>query len=136
MHGFARLCGLENSCQRLEQPYSEMLFWQFSNMTTYVRVVGKLQDWHFNVWLFSHPGDKVLILVERWGQICPIVVLLFFNIVPWLGEKQWIEMLPRYMWSCWKIAVATFDCMVVLQSRGQDLSCCWNLMTPGSHIAN
>ena len=25
--------------------------------------------------------------------------------------------------------------MVVLQSRGQDLNCCWNLMKPGSQIA-
>ena len=42
---------------------------------------------------------------------------------------------PWYMWSCWKIAGATLKCMVMLQSRGQDLNCCWNLMNPGSRIA-
>ena len=71
----------------------EMMFWQFSNMTMYVRVVGKMQNQHFNVWLFSNPVDKVLILVKSRGQICSIVFLLFLDIVPWIGEQQCIEML-------------------------------------------
>ena len=33
---------------------------QFSNVTTYLKVVGKLSDSYFNVSLFSNPGDQVL----------------------------------------------------------------------------
>ena len=41
-----------------EQPYTEMLFWRLSNIIIYVKIVGKIPDQHFNVWLFSNPGDK------------------------------------------------------------------------------
>ena len=41
-----------------EQPYIEMLFGQFSNINTYVKIVGKMQDQHFTVSIFSNPGDK------------------------------------------------------------------------------
>ena len=112
-----------------------MSFSQFSNMTTYVRVVGKMQDQHFNVWLFSNPRDKVLILVESRGQIWPIVFLLFWTLSPGLEKKDELKCYsgffqqPWYMWSSWKIYGATLDGMVVLQSRGQDLNCCWNLIS-------
>ena len=35
------------------------LFWHFSNITIYIRVVGKMLHQHFNVLLFSNPGYKV-----------------------------------------------------------------------------
>ena len=54
-----------------------MLFQQLSNLTPYVKVVGKILDQHFNVSMLSNPGKKVLILVESNGQICPVVFLLF-----------------------------------------------------------
>ena len=60
--------GLENN---------HSLFWQFSNIIIYVKIVGKIPDQHLSVWLFSNPGDKVHILVETTGQICPIVLHLF-----------------------------------------------------------
>ena len=53
-----------------EQPYIEMLVWQFSNIIIYIRVPGKMPDQHFKVSLFSNPGEKVLILVKSRGQIC------------------------------------------------------------------
>ena len=56
-----------------------MLFWQFSNITIYVKIVGKIADQHLYVWLFSHPGDKVQILVESTGQRCTIVQHLFWT---------------------------------------------------------
>ena len=65
-----------------EQSYIEMLFRQFSNLTTYVSVFGKLLYQHFNLSLFSNPGVKVLILVESMVQICPLVFFLlsaFYN---------------------------------------------------------
>ena len=58
-----------------------MLFWQFSNRIIYVKIVGKIPDQHLSVWSFSNPGDKVQILVQSTGQICP-VVLLFFGPCP------------------------------------------------------
>ena len=65
-----------------EQPYTEILFWQFSNKIIYVKIVGNLPDQHLNVWLFSNPGDKVKILVESTGQICPIVLHPFWTFCP------------------------------------------------------
>ena len=54
-----------------EQWYIEMLFWQFFNITTCMRVVGQMPKQHFDALFFSNPGDKVLILVESGGQMCP-----------------------------------------------------------------
>ena len=59
-----------------------MLFWQFSNIIIYVKIVGKIPDQHLSVWLFSNPGDKVQILVESTGQICPVVLHLFCTLSP------------------------------------------------------
>ena len=50
------------------------------NITTYIRVVGKLSELHFNVLCCSNPGDKFLILAEIRGHICPIVFLCFRNL--------------------------------------------------------
>ena len=41
-----------------EQPYTEMLFWHFSNIIIYVKIVGKIPDQRLSVWLFSNPGKK------------------------------------------------------------------------------
>ena len=47
-------------CLSEEHWYIELLSWQFSNITIEVRIVGKIQDQHFNALLSSNPGDKVL----------------------------------------------------------------------------
>jgi hypothetical protein len=65
-----------------------MLFRQFSNLTIYVKVVGKLLDQPFDVLLFSNTREKFLILVESRGQICPIVFLLFRTISPGLENND------------------------------------------------
>ena len=44
-----------------EQPYVEMLVLHFSNNPDIYGHVGKLPEQHFNVWLFSNPGDNILI---------------------------------------------------------------------------
>ena len=62
-----------------------MLFWQISMHHNILRMYGKMQDQHFNVSFFSNPREKVLILVESRGQICPIVLHLFRTMSP--GEK-------------------------------------------------
>ena len=57
-----------------------MLFLQFSNIIIYVKIVGKIPDQHLSVWLFSNPGDKVHILVESMGQICLVVLHIFWTL--------------------------------------------------------
>ena len=105
-----------------------MLFWQFSNIITYVKIVGKIPDQHLSVWLISNQGDNVQILVESTGQICPVVLHLFWTLSPGLENnhtlKCWSDIFPTIL-LCWKIA--TFKCMVVLQFYSS-----WNLMKPGS----
>ena len=59
-----------------------MLFRQFPNIIIYFKIVGKIPDQHLNVWLFSKPGNKVKILVESAGQICPIVLHLLWTLSP------------------------------------------------------
>ena len=117
-----------------EQSYIEMLFRQFSNLTTYVSVFGKLLYQHFNLSLFSNPGVKVLILVESMVQICPLVFFLYFllskmiywNVGPTISQQRW------HAWLTWKIVRTTLQCMVVLQSKGKESSSCSNSMKPGS----
>ena len=114
---------------------------QFSSLTTYIRVLGKIMDQHIKVLLYSYPGDKVLQNRKNMGQICPLLLtrimtlsldwrtIIHWNVGPPFYQKPW------YMWSCCKIAGTTFHCMVVLQSRGQDFKSCWSLMKPGSQSA-
>ena len=57
-----------------EKPYILVLFQLFfSYVTPYIRVFGKMPEQHYNVPLFSNPGDMVLILVESRGLISPVV---------------------------------------------------------------
>ena len=67
-----------------EKVYIKILFSQFSNIPTYIRVLEKLSDQHFNLLFFSNPRDKVMILVESRGKICPVVFLLLRTLSPGL----------------------------------------------------
>ena len=71
-----------------EQPYTKMLFWQFSNMIIDVKIVGKIPDQHLNVWLSPNPGDKVQ---KRWrtkGKICPVLSTRILTLSPWLENNR------------------------------------------------
>ena len=95
-----------------------MLFWQFSNITIYIRVYGKMPDQYFKVSLFSNPGDKVLILVESRGQIFLIVFHLLRTLSPGLKKNDRLK-----CWSCnfpW-----TLYYMVMLKN------CCNNISMQG-----
>ena len=59
-----------------------MLLWQFSNIIICVKIVGKIQDQHLGVRVFSNPGDMIQILVESTGQIYPVVLHLFWILSP------------------------------------------------------
>ena len=54
-----------------EQPYTEMLFWQFSNIFIYVKIIGKILDQHLSVWLFSNLGEKVQFLLKVQDRFIP-----------------------------------------------------------------
>ena len=41
-----------------------MLIWYFSNNLDTYDYVGKLPEQCFSVWLFFHPGDKILVLLK------------------------------------------------------------------------
>ena len=65
-----------------KKPYTKMLFWQYSNIIKYVKIVGKIPYQHLNAWLFSNPGDKVQIIVKSTKQICPVVLHLVWTLSP------------------------------------------------------
>ena len=62
-----------------DQPYIEILFQQFSNITIFVRVLGKLLDQHFNVSLYSNPGAMFLKTVAQ--MLCPDLPLIIILII-------------------------------------------------------
>ena len=115
-----------------------MLFRQFSNIIIYVKIFGKIPDQHLNVWLFSNPGDKVQILVESTGQICPVVLHLFWTLSPGFENNQTFK--------CWSgIFPTILTYMIMLENSQNNISVygcspiqgttfysCWNLMKPGS----
>ena len=121
-----------------EQPYTEIFFWQFSNIIIYVKIVGKIRDQHLSVWLFSNPGDKVQILVESMGQICPIVLHLFWTLSPGFANnhtfKFWSCIFPTIltnmtMFENCQNNISVYGCSPI---QGTKFYSCWNLMKPGS----
>ena len=78
------------------------------------------------VWLFSNPEDKVQILVESTGEICTVLLHLFWTLSPGFENN--------HTFKCWSGIFSnnldiydyvvklpeknTFHCMVVLQYRG------------------
>ena len=94
-----------------------MLFWQFSNIIIYVKIVGKIQDQNLSVRFFSNQGDKVQILVEITEQNCQVVLhhflpcpldlritihsnvdLVFFNDI---DIYNYVGKLPEHHFSVW-----------------------------------
>ena len=52
---------------------------------------GKLSELHFDVRLFSNPGEKVQKARKAMGQICPIIFLLFMTISPKLETNDTLQ---------------------------------------------
>ena len=81
----------------------EMLFWQFSNLTTYIRNVEKWTEEHFNVSLFSNPGEKVMKSRKTTGQICPQLSTRIRHFSPELENydtlKYWSDNFNRWLFS-------------------------------------
>ena len=59
-------------------------------------IVEKIPEYLLSVCLFSNPGDKVQILLEIMGQMCPVVLHLFWTLPPKLEKKPYIQMLIWY----------------------------------------
>ena len=115
-----------------------MLFWQFSNINIYVKIVGKIPDQYLNVCLFSNPGDKVQ---KRWrimGQICPILSTRFWTLSPGLENSHTLK--------CWSSIFPTILTYVIMLEncqnnisvhgcspmQGTKILSCWYLMKPRS----
>ena len=65
-----------------------MLIWHFSmNPDIYIDV-GKLPNLHFNEWLFSNPGEKILILIEILCSQDLTVELILWQSFP-LQDTSW-----------------------------------------------
>ena len=115
-----------------------MLFWQFSNVIIYVKIVGKIPDQHLNVWLISNPGDKVQ---KRWrttGQIRPALSTRIWTLSPGLENshtlKYWSGIFPTIftyiiMLENCQNNISVYGCS---QIQGTIFYSCWNLMKPGS----
>ena len=59
-----------------------MLFWQFSNIIKYVKIVGKIPYIPVHVWLFSNPGDKL----KKYKTNLSRTFNKKLDIVSWIGE--------------------------------------------------
>ena len=99
-----------------------------------------LASGNFNksVWLFSNPGDKVQILVKSMGQICPIVLYLFWTLSPRFENnhtlKCWSGIFPTILTYMIMLEncqnnISVYGCSPI---QGTKFYSCWNLMTPGS----
>ena len=115
-----------------------MLFWQFSNILIYVKIVEKLPDQHLNVWLFSNPGDTVQ---KRWrttGQICPVLSTRIWTLSPGSENnhtlKCWSSIFPTILTymsmleNCQNY-ILVYGCSPI---QGTKFYSCWILMKPGS----
>ena len=65
-----------------------MLFQQFSNITTYIRVVGKLWKQQFWCIVVIQSRGQGLHSCWKWGQICPLVVHLLKTLSSGLKKRK------------------------------------------------
>ena len=114
-----------------------MLFWPFSNIIIYVKIVVKIPDQHLNVWVFSNPRDNVQ---KRWrttGQICPVISTRIRTLSPGLENnhtfKCWSGIFPTIltytiMLENYQNNISVYGCSPI---QGTKLYSCWNLKKPG-----
>ena len=77
--------GFYVSCFRIgEQPCTNMLFWQFSNILIYVKIVGKIPECKFNPQSRGQGPDSRF-------QICPVVFHLFWTVSPGFEKKPYFK---------------------------------------------
>ena len=115
-----------------------MLFWQISNIFIYVKIVGKIPDQYFNVWLFSNPGDKVQKRWKTMGKICPVLLTRIWTLSLGLENnhtrKCWSGIFPTILTYMIMLEncqnnISMYDCSPI---QGTIFYSSWNLMKPGS----
>ena len=126
-----------------------MLFWQFSDIIIYVKIVGKIPDQHLNLWLFSNPGVKVHILVKSTGQIFSAVFHLFWTLYPgfdnsnsfkcWyfsnnLDIYDYVGKLPEQYLSVWLFSNPGDKILFLLKFNEARISECNICMTDSANI--
>ena len=104
----------------------------------YVKIVGKIPDPLLSVWLFSNLGDKVQIVVESTGQVCPIVLSLFWTLSPGFENnhtfKCWSGIFPTILTYIIMLEncqnnISVYGCTPI---KGTKFYSCWKLMKSGS----
>ena len=115
-----------------------MLFWHFSNLIIYVKIVGKILDQHLNKLLFSNPGDKVQKIWRTIGQICPVLLTRIWTLSPGLETthtvKCWSGIFPTILTYTIMLENCQNNILVYGCSPIQETTfySCWNFMKPGS----
>ena len=139
-HGFIKFQNKWNFVPWIgEQPYTEIMFWQFSNIIIYVMMVKKIPDYYLNVWLFPNPGDK---FQNRWRTSYGKNLSRTFNknldLVPWNGEEPYTKMLIWYFPNnlniyeyVGKLLEQHFS-VCLYSNPGTKCLSCWNRLKPGS----
>ena len=121
-----------------EQPYTEILFRQFSNIIMNVYIGGKILYQNLNVWLFSNPGEKVQKIWRTTGQICPVLSRQIWTLSAGLNNnnifKCWFGTFPTIFTHTIMLENCQNNISVYCFSpiQGTKLYSCWNLMKPGS----
>ena len=114
------------------------MFWQFSNMIIYVKIVVKIPNQHLYVWFFSNPGDKVSKKMETFGTNLSRTFNKNLDLVPWIGYnhtfKCWSCIFPTIltymiMWENYQNNISVSGCSPI---QGTKFYSCWNSMKPGS----
>ena len=103
-----------------------MLFWQFSKIIIYVKIVGKYQ---ISIWMYGYSQiqrtgskkdgelrDKSVSYFQHKSGPCPLNwrITIHSNVDLVFFQQFW------HIWLCGKITRTTFQWMVVLQSRRQN----------------
>ena len=98
-----------------------MLFWKFSNIFIYVNIVGKIPDQHLNV-----SRGQGLKKMEIYGTNMPCTFNKNLDLVPWIGELPYTQMLILYF-----PTILTY--MIMLEKPEQHFSE-WLFSNPGDRI--
>ena len=95
-----------------QKSYIEKMFQQFFKKTMYVRVVGKIQDQHFNVVVLKSRGQGQKKMEKEETNMSPS-----FNknqdLVPWIGGKQCIKILVQHF----PINISKYGCFLIQGTR-------------------
>ena len=92
-----------------------MLFWQFSNIIIYVKIVLKNTRSKFECMVIFQSRGQVQILVRSTGQICPIILYLFWTLSPGFENN--------HTFKCWSgIFPTILTYMIVLENCQNNIS--------------